>query len=173
MDYKKLETLSNLKRLGELSEEEFLIEKEKLLKEKESPFKRGNNLNIEERYFLMILHLTQFSGILLPILGHMIPLVLWLQNKDNNEKVDLHGRIIFNWIFSVIIYFVSSLILSSVIIGVFTLGILIIVSIIFPIIGALKAKGEKAWTYPLSINFFSVKDKINATNSDSVQASER
>jgi uncharacterized Tic20 family protein len=172
MNYKKLETLSNLKKLGELSQEEFSKEKAKLETEKESPFKRGNILNIEENYFIMLLHLTQFCGLLIPIFGQIIPLLLWLQNKDYNEKVDIHGRIIFNWIFSFIIYFISSLILSSIVIGLFTLGILIILSVIFPIIGSLKAKKGKAWNYPLSIPFFNTKDKVTKTNSDLAASAE-
>lgn len=172
MNYSKLETLLNLKRAGELTDEEFEIAKGNLKKEKESPFKRGHKLNMEVDEFNMLLHLTQYCGILIPFIGSFIPIVLWLQNKDVNPKIDLHGRIVFNWTFSVIVYFVCSLVLSSVVIGLFALGILILLDIIFPLVGTFKAKKGIAWRYPFSINFFNVKDAIvtmNKTLEDQIQ----
>lgn len=164
MNYSKLETLINLKNAGELTDEEFEMAKDELKKEKESPFKRGNHLNMEVDEFNMLLHLTQYCGILIPIVGSCVPIILWLQNKDVNPKIDLHGRIVFNWVFSVIIYFVCSVVLGSVIIGLFALGILILLDIIFPLVGTFKAKKGIAWRYPFSINFFNVKDAIEAMN---------
>lgn len=164
MDYQKLETLVNLKNAGEISKEEFLMQKEKLKNEVEAPLKRGNKLGIEDQSFYMLMHLSQYCGLLIPLVGSIVPLILWIQNKGNDEKVDLHGRIVFNWIFSVIFYTICSVILASVIVGLFTLGILILLNIIFPLVGTFKAKKGTFWRYPLSINFFDVKERIKVAN---------
>lgn len=162
MNYEKLETLVNLKNANAISNDEFEIEKEKLRTEIGSPLRPGNKLGLEDHSFYMLIHLSQFCGLLIPILGSIVPIILWIQNKGNDKQVDLHGQIVFNWIFSVIIYTICSIILASVIIGVFTLGILILLSIIFPLIGTFKAKNGKFWSSPLSIHFFNVKEKMKA-----------
>ena len=45
--------------------------------------------------------------------------------------------------------------LVFVLVGFPLLGILGVLSIVFPIIGAVKANEGTVWTYPLSIKFFS------------------
>lgn len=164
MDYKKLETLSNLKRAGEISEEEFNWERERMRYDKGSPFSRGNNLNLEENNFLMLLHLTQFCGMMFPFVGSAVPLALWLQNKDHNPKVDVHGRLVFNWMFSFLFYVLCSILLSGIAIGIITLGLMIILNIIFVMVGTFRAREGRIYEYPLSIHFFQVRDRIAAMN---------
>jgi uncharacterized Tic20 family protein len=164
MDYNKLETLVNLKNSGEISAEEFLYEKERLRRDPGSAFGRGNNLNLEEYYFLMIMHLTQLGGLLIPFIGKLVPIVLWLRNKDHNPRVDLHGRIIFNWIFTVVVYVLIGFALSGIIVGLIMIGVIILLDIIFPLVATFKARKGIAWSYPMSIEFFHVRDKIAAMN---------
>lgn len=129
-----------------------------------SPFKQGNKLGLEDHYFYMAMHLSQFFAIAIPVIGIVVPFILWLMNKGHDKKVDVHGRIIFNWIFSVFIYGIFSAILASLMIGFVTLGLLILMSSISPIIGAFKARSNKLWSYPLSIQFFKVKADIYVHN---------
>lgn len=159
MDFKNLESLLNLKNAGVISQEEFDLHKSRILNEKVSSFQRGMLLNLEENYFLMIMHLSLFCGLIIPIFGQIIPILLWLHNKDKNKNVDINGRILLNWIFSVVIYTVSGIVLCSIIVGLFILGFLILINIIFPIIGALKAKKGIVWSYPLSIRFFDINER--------------
>ena len=164
MDYDKLETLSNLRRSGEISEEEFNWEKERLRADKGSPFARGHQLNLEENNFLMLLHLTQFCGMLIPLIGSVIPVFLWLNNKDRSPKADLHGRIVFNWMFSFTFYLICSLLLSGAVIGLVTLGVLLILNVIFVMVGTFRARNGKIFEYPFSIQFFKVKEQIAQYN---------
>jgi uncharacterized protein len=157
MDYRKLETLVNLKNAGEISMEEFQVEKEKLRTDIQSPLKSGSGLGVEDNSYYILMHLSQFCGLLMPLLGSIIPLILWIQNKENDEKIDLHGRIVFNWVFSVFIYTIGSIILIPML-GRITFVILLLLNIIFPLIGTFKAKKGKFWRYPLSINFFDVTE---------------
>ncbi len=60
---------------------------------------------------------------------------------------------IVNWILSAVIYALISLVLTFVIVGILGLIALSIVSIVFPIIGAIKANNGELWEYPLTIKF--------------------
>jgi uncharacterized Tic20 family protein len=104
--------------------------------------------------YCMLLHLSQLLVFLLPGIGLAVPIVLWAINKDKDSLVDRHGKIVVNWILSAFIYVAGSIILSFVGIGLLTLAALLIVSIVFPIIGGVKANDGIEWKYPLSIPFF-------------------
>jgi len=52
------------------------------------------------------------------------------------------------------VYCVVSFILMFILVGFLTMFALVLVSIIFPIIGAIKASEGEVWPYPLSIPIF-------------------
>ena len=106
--------------------------------------------------YCMLLHLSQFLGFLIPLGGIIAPVVMWAIAKDKCAQVDQHGRIVLNWVISCLIYFVIALVLCFVIIGAAFIFVLLILDIVFPIIGAIKANKGTAWKYPLSIPFFRV-----------------
>lgn len=102
----------------------------------------------------MILHLSQFAGYVIPLAGLVVPIIIWQVQKENMPDLDIHGRIVTNWIISEIIYGVIFAILCFVLIGIPLLIVLGVLSVAFPIIGALKANQGQTWKYPLSIAFF-------------------
>jgi len=113
--------------------------------------------DMEENTFLMLMHLSQLAGFILPFAGIVLPIVMWATNKDHSEKIDQHGKVIFNWMISSAIYMVISFILMFVVIGIFTLIALVITSLVFIIIAAVKASDKgQLWPYPLSIKFFKI-----------------
>jgi hypothetical protein len=62
-----------------------------------------------------------------------------------------------NWYISFLIYSVISGILLVVLIG-WPMGLILgVLSMVFPIIGALRASEGRIWPYPLSIQFFSTR----------------
>ena len=73
---------------------------------------------LEEHQYLLIMHLSQFAGYLVPLAGFVAPVVLWAINKDKNEAVDKHGRTILNWIISSLIYGGIGFVLMFVLIGI-------------------------------------------------------
>ncbi len=103
--------------------------------------------------FLTLLHLSQLAGLLIPYGGLVLPLVMWLTNKDDFPEVDRHGKVIVNWMISLTIYLVAAAILSLLVIGIPLLIILGLLALIFPIIGGIKAGNGELWHYPLSIEF--------------------
>ena len=108
---------------------------------------------MEEKSFLLLMHLSQFSGIVIPGAGLFLPIVMWVTKGDQSENIDEHGKVIINWTISLIIYSIVSFVLVFVVIGIFSFIALMIMNLIFVIVGAVKAKKGELWRYPLSIKF--------------------
>ncbi|EAS19901.1 DUF4870 domain-containing protein [Nonlabens mediterrranea] len=108
---------------------------------------------MELNQFCMFMHLSQFAGYLVPFVGIILPIVMWLTNKDQSRIVDQHGKDIVNWIISSFIYSIIGLILTCAVIGIPLLIGLAILTIVFPIIGAVKAAEGSFYKYPITIKF--------------------
>lgn len=109
---------------------------------------------MEEKSFLMLLHLSQLAGFIIPFGGIIMPVVMWATTKDQSRDIDAHGRVILNWVISSIIYAIICVILMFLFIGFILIVILGIVAVVFAVIGAIKADKGELWPYPLSITFF-------------------
>ena len=107
-----------------------------------------------EKTFVIVLHISQFAGFIIPYAGFVLPLIMWLTNKDKSVLIDEHGKNIVNWIVSATIYAIISSILLIVLIGIPLLIGIAALAIIFPILGAIKASDDQFWKYPLSFQFF-------------------
>ena len=127
--------------------------------------------------YCMLLHLSQLLVLVIPPLGLACPIVFWIIAKDRSAQVNQQGKIIANWLLSLLIYctisiacsvclFVATVIaavLSGLAVGMglffhfCTLSIVfvfMILMVVFSIIGAVKANEGAVWKYPLSIAFF-------------------
>ncbi|MDX1564037.1 MAG: DUF4870 domain-containing protein [Phycisphaeraceae bacterium] len=111
----------------------------------------------------MLLHLSQLTVFVVPFAGWVLPIVMWATCKDEAPEVDVHGRIVLNWMISSLIYAIVSLVLVLLVVGIFFLFALFICSLIFTIIGAVRANSGEAWKYPMSIEFLSVNQVIERT----------
>ena len=109
--------------------------------------------NMEVSSFCMLMHLSQFAGIIIPMAGIALPIIMWATNKDKSSIIDQHGKNILNWMISFYIYVSISAILILLIIGIFALITLCLVAVIFAIIGAIKANNKEIFNYPLTIQF--------------------
>ncbi len=107
----------------------------------------------EQKQMGMFLHLSQLLNIVLPPAGIVVPIILWQIKKDEMPALDAHGKMVVNWLISSLIYFVVSLVLIIVLIGILGLIALGIMSVVFPIIGGIKANNGELWEYPLTIKF--------------------
>lgn len=114
-----------------------------------------NNPTVSEKdkQYAMFIHLSQFAGLLIPLLGWVLPLILWQTKKNTSEFIDTNGKIVMNWIISSLIYGIICYLLIFLLIGLVLLPALGICSIIFIIIGSIKANNGETWPYPLSIHF--------------------
>jgi len=107
----------------------------------------------DEKQWSMFIHLSQFAGYVVPLAGLIVPIVLWQMKKEDSNYIDAHGKIVTNWIISSFIYAVISVLLFFFFIGMPLLFVLILLSIVFPIIGGVKANNNKIWCYPMTITF--------------------
>ena len=112
------------------------------------------NSSLDVNQWAMFLHLSQLSSIFVPILGFLVPILIWQLNKEEMPELDAHGKVVANWMISEFIYLIVAGILSFVIIGLILLPVIIGVSIVFPIIGGVQANNGKLWKYPLSLKIF-------------------
>ncbi len=154
----ELERLHQLHESGALSDDEYAKAKASLLntpEAKPSPviIKDEPNLDLQTRQWALFLHLSLLAGFIVPLLGLVAPIVIWQLKKTELPGLDVHGKIVMNWIISLILYAVISALLIVVVIGIPLLIALGIVCIIFPIIGGIKANNGEVWHYPLSMEF--------------------
>jgi uncharacterized Tic20 family protein len=108
---------------------------------------------MNEKSFLLLMHLGQFAGLIVPGLGLALPIVMWVTNKEQSENIDQQGKYITNWIISMVIYLTASIILMIIVIGIVSLIAVAIAALVFPIIGAIKSNNGEVWKYPLTIQF--------------------
>lgn len=110
----------------------------------------------QDNQLLVITHLSQLITLITGFGSLILPLVLWLTQKEKVYQMDAHGKNIVNFQLSLIVYAIVCIPLIL-LFGLGFLGLIVlgIISIIFPIINAVKvSKGENP-TYPLSLNFIS------------------
>ena len=156
--------LQQLRESGALTEEEFQRAKEKLLTEDASSGQstaqcapQPKDIEKEKRQWALFIHLSQFGCYSFPLLGIVLPILLWQLKKDELPGIDAHGRVVLNWMISVIIYTLICIPFCFLLIGIPMLFVLGIAAVIFPIIGAIKANDGILLKYPASIPFFSVE----------------
>ena len=101
---------------------------------------------------LVITHLSQLLDLVTLVGGFLVPLIIWLTNRDKVYNMDEHGKSIINFRISMLIYLVLCIPLVL-FFGLGLLGFLIIgvLYFILPILNAIKAsKGEQP-NYPFSL----------------------
>lgn len=102
----------------------------------------------EDRQLLVITHLTQYLYFVTGFGGLIVPLVLWLANKDSVHGMDEHGKSIINLQLSLLLYVVIG-IPSILLLG---LGILLLIfagilALIMPVVNAVKASNGESPSY--------------------------
>jgi len=110
----------------------------------------------QDRRLIVITHLSQLVTLVIGFGSLIIPLIIWLSNKEKVYEMDEHGKNILNFQISLIIYSVICIPLILLLgLGLIGLIILAAISIIFPIINAIKASNVEIPKYPLSLNIIS------------------
>lgn len=107
-----------------------------------------------DNQLLVITHLSQLLTYVTGFGGFIVPLILWLTQKDKVESMDEHGKEIVNFQLSLIVYVIVCIPLIF-LFGLGILGLILIgiISFVFPIINAIKANNGERPSYPFSIKF--------------------
>ena len=108
----------------------------------------------QTREWAMILHFSQLAGLVIPVAGWLAPILIWQLKKQDLPGLDEHGKIVANWLISALIYLAICIVLILAIVGIPLLIALGILSIVYPIVGGIKANNGETWKYPLSFDFF-------------------
>ena len=107
----------------------------------------------EERNWSMLLHLSAFSGLIIPFANLIAPLVVWLMFRARSDMVDFHGKRALNFQISMTIYTLIAAIFSFILIGIpFLIG-LTIIWIVYEIVAAVRASRGDPPGYIISIRF--------------------
>lgn len=110
----------------------------------------------EDKQLLVIAHLSQLLDYVTGFGGFVVPLVLWLVNKDRVLGMDAHGKAIINFQISIFIYCMLSI--PAILLfglGIITLVVVGTLAFVLPIINAIKASNGEAPNYYISIPFLS------------------
>ena len=109
-----------------------------------------------DRQLLVLTHLSQLVSLIIGCGSLILPLIIWLTQKDKVFDMDRHGKMIVNFQLSIVVLYIVCvpliLLLGLGLLGWFILGI---VSVIYPVINAVKVSNGENPEYPLSFNFIS------------------
>lgn len=106
----------------------------------------------QDRSLLVITHLSQLLDLVTGFGGFIVPLILWLTQREQVIKMDNHGKSIMNFQISMFIYAIICIPLILLFgLGILGLVLIGILCIVFPIINAIKASNGEEPSYPLSI----------------------
>ncbi len=110
----------------------------------------------QDRQLLVLTHLSQLLCFITGFGSLIVPLILWATQKERVYQMDEQGKEIVNFQLSLIVYIIICipliLLLGLGIIGLIVLGI---ISLVYPIINAIRASNGESPKYPLSLNFIS------------------
>ena len=94
--------------------------------------------------------LTHLSGI---VAGFIVPLIMWLINKDKPEKSWLtdQSKEALNFQITVLIAYIACMVLSVILIGAFLMPLVWLGNVILCILGGVKANNGEAYRYPFAL----------------------
>ncbi|MBW1297740.1 DUF4870 domain-containing protein [Aquimarina litoralis] len=106
----------------------------------------------QDKSLLVITHLSQLLDLVTGFGGFIVPLILWLTQREQVLAMDNHGKSIMNFQISMFIYAIVCIPLVLLFgLGILGLVVIGILCIVFPIINAIKASNGEEPSYPLSM----------------------
>jgi len=107
----------------------------------------------QDNQTIVLMHLSQLATFVIAFGSILIPLIIWLTQKEKIKDLDTHGKQILNFQFSLLIYSFICIPLVFIGIGIIGLIVILILSIVYPIKNAIRASNEQFPVYPYSITF--------------------
>lgn len=104
----------------------------------------NSNTKRKDTNLLMVTHLLQLATVVTGFGGLIAPLVIWAVKKDEIEGMDYHGKTIINFQLSIIILAIVSIpLIFALGLGIILLVVIGILSIVLPIINAVRANNNE------------------------------
>ena len=107
---------------------------------------RDNNPLNDVKLLCVLCHASALIG-----LGIILPLIVYCIKKEECETVAAHAKEALNFHLTMMIYGFISALLTFVLIGIPMMIAVIFGSLIFAIIGTIKAADDEVYRYPLTI----------------------
>ena len=108
----------------------------------------------ENQQLIVFMHLSQLFNLFSGFLGFIIPLVIWQSKKKDTYDLDVHGKAIINFQISLFILTICCFPLVLFLgIGLIGLCILLLVSLAFPVLNAVRASAGSLPNYPTLYKF--------------------
>ncbi len=112
-----------------------------------------NQSKRDDNQLLVIMHLSQLLTIITGFGGLVVPLIIWLTQKEQVQDIDEQGKAIINFQISLIILAIICIPLAFIIVGIIGWVILGILGFVMPIVNAINASNRAPVNYPLSFKF--------------------
>ena len=110
----------------------------------------------QDNQLIVLTHLSQLLTFITGFGGLLVPLVIWITQKENVFAMNEQGKHILNFQLSILVYSIICIpMILAFGLGALGLIILCIVSFVYPIINAIRASHGETPRYPLSLNFIS------------------
>lgn len=105
----------------------------------------------DDRNLAMLSHL---SGI---IFSFIVPLIVWLANKDNPEKSYLvsEAKEALNFQITVLIAYIICMVLTIIVIGAFLFWLVWLANLVFCILAAVEVNRSGRYSYPFTLRLLS------------------
>ena len=108
----------------------------------------------EDKQLLMITHLSQLLDLVTGVGGFIVPLVIWITQKDKVLGMDTHGKMVLNFQISMFIYCIIAIPLIFLLgLGILIMIVIGLIMLIFPIVNAIKVSNDQIPSYPFTIEF--------------------
>lgn len=118
--------------------------------EYQPPTKPVKTVEQQTKVWAMVLHLSQVLIYAFPVAGIAAPILIWQLKKNEYPELDVHGKIVANWLVTIFVMYLICIPLTFVFIGIFGWIILPILHTVFAIIGGIKANSDEVWPYPIT-----------------------
>ena len=105
---------------------------------------------------LVITHLSQLLTYVTGFGGLIVPLIIWLTQRDKVQDMNEHGKAIINFQLSVILFSILSIPAILLLgLGILALIFIGIVAFVLPIVNAIKASNGESPSYFMTVQFIS------------------
>jgi hypothetical protein len=105
----------------------------------------------DEKTLGLLSHIGTLAGGVIPFGNVLLPLVLWLTQKEKSDFVAYHSKESLNFQITMTIGYIISAILILAVVGIFLLIGLALFALVVTIIATVKASNGEAYEYPINL----------------------
>jgi uncharacterized Tic20 family protein len=113
-----------------------------------APGPNDTELERQTRQWAMFIHFSVLASWIVPLAGIIVPILLWQIKKDELPGIVPHAHVVMNWLVTSFVYGLICFLLTIIVIGIFGFIALAIVTLVFSILGGIKANEGELWEYP-------------------------